>query len=33
VKKNGLRDARIVYFHGKEKPHEIDEPFVDECWL
>lgn len=22
VKKHGLRDARIVYFHGQEKPHQ-----------
>lgn len=32
VKKSGLGDARIVYFHGQEKPHEIDEPFVKEHW-
>jgi hypothetical protein len=33
VKKDGLGDARIVYFHGKEKPHEIDEPFVRAHWV
>ena len=25
-------DARIVYFHGKEKPHELDEDWVREHW-
>lgn len=25
-------DARIVYFHGKEKPHELDLPWVREHW-
>lgn len=33
VKEQGLGDARIVYFHGKEKPHEVDEPWVDEYWI
>lgn len=23
VKRQGLGDARIVYFHGREKPHEL----------
>lgn len=32
VKKNGLGDARIVYFHGDEKPHELDLPWVKEHW-
>ena len=32
VKAKGLGDARIVYFHGKEKPHEISEPWVDLHW-
>jgi hypothetical protein len=32
VKKNGLADARIVYFHGAEKPHEISEPWLAEHW-
>jgi len=27
-----LDDARLVYFHGMEKPHQISEPFVRECW-
>jgi len=33
VLKNGLGDARIVYFHGAKKPHEIDEDFVREHWV
>lgn len=34
VKKNGLGDARIVYFHGQEKPHELtDVPWVKRHWL
>ncbi|RIJ15958.1 hypothetical protein D1227_06405 [Henriciella mobilis] len=32
VKPNGLGGARIVYFHGKEKPHEIEEGWVDQHW-
>lgn len=32
VKKNGLGNARIVYFHGNEKPHELDEPWIKENW-
>lgn len=32
VKKHGLGDARIVYFHGNEKPHEISEPWLAEHW-
>lgn len=32
VKKQGLGDARIVYFHGREKPHEIEDEFVKEHW-
>lgn len=31
-KKTGLGDARILYFHGAEKPHEIDEPFL-KYWI
>lgn len=31
--KSLLDDARIVYFHGREKPHEIDEDFVREHWV
>lgn len=27
-----LRDAKIVYFHGKEKPHELSESWVDQHW-
>lgn len=31
---HGIRGARIVYFHGKEKPHELtDLPWVREHWL
>ncbi len=33
VRKHGLGDARIVFFHGKQKMHEIDEPFVREHWI
>lgn len=34
VKANGLRDARIVYFHGDEKPHQMtDEPWIRKHWL
>ena len=33
VKKRGLGRCSIVYFHGKEKPHEIDEEFVREHWV
>jgi hypothetical protein len=30
---HALDDARIVYFHGVPKPHEIpDEPWVKEHW-
>ena len=33
VLKNGLRDARIVYFHGKEKMHELpDVDWITENW-
>ena len=32
VKKGGIEDARIVYFHGREKPHEIDHPVLRH-WL
>lgn len=27
-----LRDARIVYFHGREKPGEVKEDWVDKHW-
>lgn len=33
AKSNGLHDARIVYFHGLEKPHEISAPWVKEHWV
>lgn len=34
VKQHGLRDARIVYFHGDEKPHQLtDEPWIRKHWL
>jgi hypothetical protein len=34
VKKNGLGDARIVYFHGQEKPHQLmDLPWIRKRWL
>jgi hypothetical protein len=32
VKKTGLGDARIVYFHGQEKPHQIGDDFVKAHW-
>lgn len=32
VKKNGIGDARIVYFHGEEKPHQISDPKILEHW-
>lgn len=34
VRKNGLGDARIVYFHGDQKPHQLKtEPWIREHWL
>jgi hypothetical protein len=32
VKANGLGNARICYFHGREKPHELDLPWIKEHW-
>ena len=33
VQKRGIpEDCRIVVFHGRPKPHEVDEPFVKEHW-
>lgn len=33
VKRVGLEDARIVYFHGEEKPHQLgDRPWIREHW-
>lgn len=32
VKKGGIGDARIVYFHGREKPHEIEHEIL-EHWI
>ena len=32
VKKRGLGKCSIVFFHGLEKPHEIEEDFVREHW-
>lgn len=32
VQKYGLGEARIVFFHGVSKPHEINEPFIQEHW-
>lgn len=32
VRQNGLGDARIVYFHGDEKPHQLREAWVREHW-
>ncbi|MEJ8571245.1 hypothetical protein [Microbaculum marinum] len=33
VKANGLGDARIVFFHGQEKPHQIAEPWLETHWI
>lgn len=34
VHKNGLGDARIVYFHGDQKPHQLkSEPWIRKHWL
>jgi hypothetical protein len=34
VEKHGVGDARIVYFHGERKPHQLaDHPLVKEHWL
>lgn len=34
VRKNGLGDARIVYFHGDQKPNQMtDEPWIRKHWL
>lgn len=32
VQPQGLGDARIVYFHGVPKPHELSEPWILENW-
>lgn len=32
VKKHGLEGVKICYFHGNEKPHEIDEPWLKQHW-
>ena len=32
VKKHGLGDARIVYFHGYEKPNELQEDWIKQHW-
>ena len=32
VKQRGLGDARIVYFHGEEKPHQLDLDWVRQHW-
>lgn len=32
VEAQGLGDARIVYFHGHRKPHELREPWISEHW-
>lgn len=32
VERVGLADARIVYFHGKRKPHELSAPWIKEHW-
>jgi len=32
VRSKGLGDTRVVYFHGKPKPHETNEAWVKENW-
>lgn len=32
VEKHGLGDARIVYFHGRRKPHELGDGWIKEHW-
>ena len=32
VRINGVGDARIVYFHGEPKPHQLMEPWIKEYW-
>lgn len=32
-KRDLLKKTKIVYFHGREKPHEIEEEFVKEHWV
>lgn len=32
VRGRSLRDERIVYFHGEQKPHQISDPWVREHW-
>lgn len=32
VKKNGLDGVKICYFHGQEKPHELDDPWIEQHW-
>lgn len=29
----GVGDARIVFFHGEQKPHQLDEPWIREHWI
>lgn len=33
VKDYGLDGVKIVYFHGEQKPHEINEPWIEENWV
>lgn len=33
VKDYGLGDARIVYFHGEQKPHELDADWIRREWV
>jgi hypothetical protein len=32
VRDSGLGDARVVYFHGEEKPHQISAPWLARHW-
>jgi hypothetical protein len=33
IKTNEINDERIIYFHGAEKPHEVEENFIKENWV
>lgn len=33
IKANEIKDERIIYFHGADKPHEVEEDFIKENWV
>jgi hypothetical protein len=33
VKEKGLDGVKICFFHGQEKPHELEDPWVKEHWV